>query len=332
MAKNNEVLIYGEQEEGRIVGVTKELLGVGRRLAGELDGKLSVLIMGSGIHDSCEEAIAYGADKVYLVDHPLLAQYNPDSYTAAIAQVCQLIEPPIFLMGHTTIGRDIAGRVAFRAGFSPCMDCIKLEINTDSKSLVQTRLVYGGKAEAVIASKDSRPQLATVRPKAMVPITPDSSRKGEIENIEVAIDSSTIKTKLVTTVRQEMEGIKLEDADVIVAGGGGIGGADGFELLRGLAEILGGTIGTTRVPCDEGWVPSTSFEIGLTGKTVRPSLYITVGISGASQHVVGCSESKLIASINKDPEAAIFKVSNFGAVGDYRAILPELIAELKKLV
>ncbi len=332
MVKNSEVLICGEQEDGKITTITKELLGVGTRLAEELNGKLSALIIGSGIRDSGEEAIVYGADKVYLADDPLLSQYNPDSYTTAIAQACQQIVPSIVLLGHTTMGRDVAGRIAFRLGCFPCMDCIKLDIDPDSKSVVQTRSVYGGKAIAVVVSKDSQPQLATIKPRAMAPLEPDSSRKGEIENIKVVIDNSAIKTKLVSTIKQEMEGIKLEDAKVIVGGGGGIGGAEGFQLLRDLAKILGGTVGTTTVPYDEGWIPTTSFVIGDSGKTVKPDLYIAVGIRGASQHIVGCSESKLIVAINKDPDAGIFKVSDFGVVGDYRQVLPPLIEKCKALM
>ena len=175
MVKNSEVLICGEQEDGKITAITKELLGVGTRLAEELNGKLSALIIGSGIRDCGEEAIVYGADKVYLADDPLLSQYNPDSYTTAIAQACQQIVPSIVLLGHTTMGRDVAGRVAFRLGCFPCMDCVKLDIDPDSKSVVQTRSVYGGKAIAVVVSKDSQPQLATIKPRAMAPLEPDSS-------------------------------------------------------------------------------------------------------------------------------------------------------------
>jgi len=332
MTKNSEVLICGEQEDGKITTITKELLGVGKKLAGELGGKLSALIIGSGIRDSGEEAIVYGADKVYLADDPSLSQYNPDSYTTAIAQACQQIAPSVVLLGHTTMGRDVAGRVAFRLGCFPCMDCVKLDIDPDSKSVVQSRSVYGGKAIAAVASKDSRPQLATIRPRAMAPLEPDSSRKGEIENIKVVIDNSAIKTKLVSTTKQGMEGIKLEDAKVIVGGGGGIGDAEGFELLRDLAKILGGAVGTTTVPYDEGWVPTTSLVIGDSGKTVKPNLYIAVGIRGASQHISGCSESKLIVAINKDADAGIFKVSDIGVVGDYRQILPPLIEKCKALL
>jgi electron transfer flavoprotein alpha subunit len=307
------------------------VLGVGKMLAGRLNGKLNALIIGSNIRDCGEEAIVYGADKVCLVDDPVLSQYNPDCYTDAITQACQQVGPSVVLLGHTTMGRDVAGRVAFRLGCFPCMNCIHLDIDQDSKSLVQTRSVYGGNAIAVVVSKDSQSQLATIKPRAMTPLEPDSSRKGEIENIKVTIDDSALRTKLVSTTKEEVQGIKLEDAKVIVAGGGGIGDAEGFQLLQDFAKILGGAVGTTTVPYDEGWVPTTSMVIGDSGKTVKPDLYIAVGIRGASQHIAGCSESKLIVAINKDADAAIFKVSDIGVVGDYRQILPPLIEKVKAL-
>lgn len=331
MAENNEVLICGEVEEGKSARITKELLGVGRKLAGELNGKLSALLIGSGIRASAVEAITFGADKVYLVDDRRLSQYNPEGYTVAITQACQQIVPSIVLLGHTTIGRDIAPRIAYRLGCFACMNCIRLDIDPDSKLLVQTRAVYSGNAIAVVVSKDSHRQLATIRPRAMAPLEPDSSRKGEIEDIKVEIDTSAIKTKLVDTLMHEMEGVKVEEAEVVVAGGGGIGGAEGFQLLQDLAKVWRGAVGTTRVPCDEGWVPTTSSEIGQSGKTVKPNLYFAVGIRGAVQHVVGCSESKCIVAINTDPDATMFKFSDYGIVGDYRVIVPELIKEIKKV-
>jgi electron transfer flavoprotein alpha subunit len=212
------------------------------------------------------------------------------------------------------------------------MNCIDLEIDPDSNSLVQTRSVYGGNAVAVVASKDFQPQLATIKPRAMTPLEPDSSRKGEIENIKVTIDDAAIRTKLVSTTKEEMEGIQLEDAKIIVAGGGGIGDAEGFQLLQDFAKICGGAVGTTTVPYDEGWVPTTSMVIGDSGKTVKPDLYIAVGIRGASQHIAGCSESKVMVAINKDSDAGMFKVSDLGVVADYRQVLPPLIEECKALL
>jgi electron transfer flavoprotein alpha subunit len=332
MARNSAVLICGEQEEGKITAITKELLGAGKILSEKLNGKLSALIIGSGIQDSGEDAIVHGADKVYLADDPLLSQYNPDSYTTAITQACQQVGPSVVLLGHTTMGRDVAGRVAFRLGCFPCMNCIQLDIDPDSKFLVQTRSVYGGNAMAVVISKDSQPQLATIKPRAMTPLEPDRSRKREIENIKVTIDDSAIRTKLVSTTKEEVEGVKLEDAKVIVAGGGGIGDAEGFKLLQDFAKILGGAVGTTTVPYDEGWVPTTSMVIGDSGKTVKPDLYIAVGIRGASQHIAGCSESKLIVAVNKDADAGMFRVSDLGVVADYRQVLPPLIEKCKELL
>jgi electron transfer flavoprotein alpha subunit len=227
MAQNSAVLICGEQKEGKISAITKELLGIGKSLS-KLNGKLCALIIGSGIQDSGEEALVYGADTVYLIDDPLLSLYNPDSYTTAITQACQQIGPSVVLLGHTTMGCDVATRVAFRLKCFPCMNCINLDIDPDSKLLVQTMSVYGGNAIAAVVSKDSQPQLATIKPRAMTPLEPDSSRKGEIENINVTIDDSAIKTKLVSTTKEEMEGIQLEDAKVIVSGGGGIGDAEGL--------------------------------------------------------------------------------------------------------
>jgi electron transfer flavoprotein alpha subunit len=332
MAQNSAVLICGEQEEGKISAITKELLGIGKSLSEKLNGTLGALIIGSGVQDSGKEALIYGADTVYLIDDPMLAQYSPDSYTAAITQACQQIGASIVLLGHTTMGCDVATRVAFRLGCFPCMNCINLDIDPDSKLLVQTRSVYGGKAFAVVTSKDSQTQLATIKPRAMTPLEPDNSRNGEIENIKVEIDDSAIKTTLVRTTKEEMEGIQLEDAKVIISGGGGIGDAEGFKLLRDFATLLGGAVGTTTVPYDEGWVPTTNMVIGDSGKTVKPDLYIAVGIRGASQHMAGCSESKLIVAINKDSDSGMFKVADLGVVADYRQILPPLIEKCKALL
>ena len=332
MAQKCAVLICGEQEEGKISAITKELLGIGKSLSEKLNGTLGALIIGSGVQDSGKEALVYGADTVYLIDDPMLAQYSPDSYTAAITQACQQIESPIILLGHTTVGCDVATRVAFRLGCFPGMNCINLDIDPDSKLLVQTRSVYGGKAFAVVTSKDSQTQLATIKPRAMTPLEPDNSRNGEIETIKVEIDDSAIKTTLVSTTKEEMEGIKLEDAKVIVSGGGGIGDAEGFKLLRDFATLLGGAVGTTTVPYDEGWVPTTNMVIGDSGKTVKPDLYIAIGIRGASQHMAGCSESKLIVAINKDSDSGMFKVADLGVVADYRQILPPLIEKCKALL
>lgn len=332
MTQNNKiVLIYGEHEDGKITRTTKELLGAGKKIAEKLNGSVSTLMIGSGMNKCADEAIAYGADMVYLVDTPALAEYNPDRYTDVISQACKQISPKIVLMGHTCIGRDIAGRLAYRLGCFPCTDCIKVEINPDNAVLVQTRSVFGGKALAVINPKDPQLQLASIRPRTATPLDADHSRKGEIQSIEVKIDDSKIRTKLLSTKKEEIEGVNLEDAKVVVSGGGGIGDAEGFDLLRDFAKIWGGAIGTTTVPFDEGWIPSSSSVIGDSGKTVKPDLYFAIGIRGASQHMTGCADSKLIVSINKDGESGIFKVSDIGVVADYKQIMPLLIERCKAL-
>jgi electron transfer flavoprotein alpha subunit len=331
MANYQGVLIYGEVVDDEITTVTKELLTSGRRLADDLSQPLSTLLIGKDIQEIAKEVIALGADKVYIVDSSPFAEPHPDLHVAIIAEVCQQIAPFIILLGQTDIGRDIAPRLAARLRATVVMDCTELAIDPETKRLLQTKPVYGGNALALWVSESHEPQIITLRPRATIPAEPDASRKGEITNLSVTVDDSTIKSKLVETVKEEVKGIKLEEAKVIVAGGGGIGGSEGFKLLDELAKVLGGTTAVTRVPCDEGWMP-LSLEIGQTGHIVNPNLYIAVGISGAPQHMAGCSGSKCIVAINRDPEAHIFKVSDFGVVGDYRQALPALIEKCKALV
>jgi electron transfer flavoprotein alpha subunit len=331
MANYQGVLICGEVVDGEITTVTKELLTSGRRLADDLSQPLSTLLIGKDIQKAAEEVISLGADKVYIVDSSPFAEPNPDLYVAIIAEVCQQTAPFIILLGQTDIGRDISPRLAARLRATVVMDCTELAIEPETKRLLQTKPVYGGNAIAVWVSESLEPQIVTLRPRAVMPAEPDASRRGEIINLSVTVDDSMIKSKLVETVKEEVKGIKLEEAKVIVAGGGGIGGSDGFKLLEELSKVLGGTIGVTRVPCDEGWMP-LSLEIGQTGHIVSPNLYIAIGISGAPQHMAGCSGSKCIVVINRDPEAHIFQVSDFGVVGDYRQALPALIEKCKALV
>jgi electron transfer flavoprotein alpha subunit len=330
MANYQGILICGEVVDGEITTVTKELLTSGRRLSDDLGQPLSTLLIGKDVQETAKEVIALGADKVYTVDSSPLAEPNPDPRVAIIAEVCQQIAPLVILIGQTDIGRDIAPRLAARLGATVVMDCTELAIDPETKQLLQTKPVYGGNAMAVWVSESHGPQIVTLRPRAVTPAKPDASRKGEIITLSITVDDSMIKSRLVETVKEEVKGLKLEEAKVIVAGGGGIGGAEGFKLLDELAKVLGGTTAVTRVPCDEGWMPM-SLEIGQTGHIVSPNLYIAVGISGAPQHMAGCSGSKCIVAINRDPEAHIFQVSNFGVVGDYRQALPPLIEKCRSL-
>ncbi len=331
MADYQGVLICGEVIEGKITTITKELINTGRRLGDDLNQPLSVLLIGQDIHEVAREAILLGADKVYTADGAPFTESHPEHYTAITLNACQQIAPSIILLGQTDMGRDIAPRLATRLRTTACLDCVELAIDPETKLLLQTRPVYGGNAMAVWVSENHQPQVITMRPRAGTPAEPDTSRRGEIVPVSIDINESMIKGKLLETVKEEIKGIRLEEAKVIVAGGGGIGGSEGFQLLQELAQVLGGTIAVSRVPCDEGWMP-LNLEIGQTGHVVGPSLYIAVGISGAMQHLAGCSGSKCVVAVNKDPEAHIFKEADFGIVGDYREALPPLIEKCKALL
>ncbi|MBA7623291.1 Caffeyl-CoA reductase-Etf complex subunit CarE [subsurface metagenome] len=330
MAEYKGVLIYAEIGEGKLKAISTELLGCGRKLAGDLGQELCAVLVGSDISSLAQEAIAFGADKVYVVDDPLLKDYQTDSYVSVMEKVVKRVTPQILILGQTSIGRDLAPRLAFRLGTAAATDCIELAIDPDSKLMRQTKPVYGGNAQAIFACQ-SYPQIATVRAKAMSPLGRDDSRQGEVITIEAGLDPSAIRTKVLEKVVEEVEGIKLEEAEVIVSGGRGIGGADGFKQLEELAKILKGAVGATRPACDNGWVPD-SLQVGLTGKIVAPNLYIAVGISGASQHISGCSGAKNIVAINKDPEANIFRQAHFGVVGDWKKVLPAFISKVKELL
>ena len=330
MAENKGVMVYSEVTEGKLTAITTELLGCGRKLADGLGQELSAVLVGSNISDLTKEAIAFGADKVYVVDDPLLKDYQTDSYVSTMEKVMKQVMPQIFIMGQTSIGRDLAPRLAFRLGTAASLDCVELAIDPSSKLLQQTRPVYGGNARAVFTSEYS-PQVVTVRAKAMSPLGRDDSRKGEVIVIKADLDPTAIRTKVLEKVPEKVAGMKLEDARVIVSGGRGIGGAEGFEQLRELATVMKGAVGASRPPCDNGWV-SDGLQVGLTGKIVAPDLYIAVALSGSSQHMSGCSGSKTIVAINKDPEANIFRVAHFGVVGDWKTVLPAFTNKVKELM
>ena len=330
MAEHREVMIFGEAEEGKLRAITTELLGCGRKLASDLGQELSCLLAGSNVSSLAQEVIAFGAEKVYVVDDPLLKDYQTDSYVSVSEKVVRQAMPQILLIGHTSIGRDLAPRLAFRLGTTASTDCIELAIDPDSKWLLQTKPVYGGNAQAIFTG-ESYPQIATVRAKTMSPLERDDSRQGEVITIEAGLDPQAIKTKVLEKVVEEVEGIKLEDAEAVVCGGRGIGGAEGFRQLEELAKILKGAVGASRPPCDNDWVPS-SYQIGLTGKIIAPNLYIAVALSGSSQHMTGCSGTKNIVAINKDPEANIFREAKFGVVGDWKELLPAFTNKVKELL
>ncbi|MFC1847580.1 electron transfer flavoprotein subunit alpha/FixB family protein [Chloroflexota bacterium] len=330
MSEYKGVMVHGEIIEGKLSAMTTELLGCGRKLADDLGQEISAVLAGSDVSGLTQEAIAFGADKVYVVDDPLLKDYQTDSYVAVVEKVVKQVMPQIILLGQTSIGRDLAPRLAFRLETAVTMDCVALEIDSGSKRLLQTKPVYGGNAQAIFTC-ESDPQIATARVKVMSPLERDASRKGEVVAIEAGLDPSAIRTKVLERVKEEIEGIKLEDAPVVVSGGRGMGGPEGFQQLTELAKLLKGAVGASRPAADGGWAPDTS-QVGLTGKVVTPDLYIAVAISGASQHMAGCSSSKNIVAINKDPEANIFREASYGVVGDWKQVLPAFIGKVKELL
>ncbi len=330
MSDNKGVMILAETADGKLATIATELLGAGRKLADDLGEELSAVLVGADVSGLSQEAIAFGADKVYVVEDALLKDYQTDSFVAAVAKVADEAPPKALLLGQTSVGRDLAPRLAFRLNTAVSLDCIELAIDTGSKQLLQTKPVYGGSARAIFTT-DSLPQVATLRVKAGEPLARDDSRKGEVVNVAAGLDASAVRVTVVETVLEEVEGIKLEDADIIVSGGRGMGGPEGFKDLEELAKVLKGALGSSRPACDNGWVPDT-IQVGLTGKIVSPDVYIAVAISGSSQHLAGCGGSKTIVAINRDPEANIFKEAAFGVVGDWKKVVPAFKEKVKELL
>ncbi len=311
------VLILAEVMDGKVAAVTQELVGAAQRLGA---GPVSAMLIGSGVEGAA--AGITGVEKTYVVDDAALAEYTTDGYTKAAAAVVAKADPAIVLLGQTNIGRDLGPSLAFKLDTAVAMDTTSLAMK-DGK-LHTTRPAYGGNANAVNGFT-ATPAIATVRPKSQEAA---GGSAGAVE--KVAFDASGIRTKVIDRKVATSEGVRLEDAEVVVAGGRGLGGPEGFADLEALAKELGGAVGASRAVADLGWRP-VSEQVGLTGKVVSPTLYIAVAVSGASQHMAGCSGSKNIVAINKDPDANIFKASRFGIVGDYKLVMPALLAAVKKV-
>jgi len=330
MSENTGVLVHCEVTSGKLAPIATELLGAGSRLASELGQELSAVLIGSNTSGLAQEAVACGANKVYVVDDSSLKDYSTEPYLMVMEKVIQQALPAIILLGQTSSGRDLAPWLAFRLNTGATMDCMGLEIDPATKRLLMTRPVYGGNAQAVQVC-ETDPQIAAVRIKAMAPLAKDDTLQGQVINVAAGIDSASLKTKVLERKIEATAGIKLEDARVVVAGGRGIGSASGFNQLEEIAGLLKGAVGGTRPSCDAKWI-SDSQQIGITGKIVSPDLYIAVALSGASQHVSGFFSSKVIVAINKDPEANIFKVAHYGIVADWKTALPAFTAKLKEAV
>ena len=329
MAEATGVLVLGETAGDDLGLTSQELLAAARKLADDLGEELAIGLLGSTIAGAAQQAIHQGADRVYAVTHPLLGQYQVDLYLTAMEALCREIGPNIVLIARTEAGRELAPRLAFRLGVGLAQDCLEVSVDPSAKRLLANRPVYGGNAVAVV-SCDYTPQIAAVRPKVYEPADPDPSRQGQVVSFPVELDESQARNRTVERVQEESTGVKLEDARVVVSGGRGLGGPEPFQELEALAKLLGGAVGASRAAVDSGWIP-VGYQVGLTGKSITPDLYITVAISGASQHMAGCSGAKVIVAINKDGEANIFKEARYGVVGDWQKVVPAFAEAVREL-
>ncbi|MBQ5976018.1 MAG: electron transfer flavoprotein subunit alpha/FixB family protein [Bacteroidales bacterium] len=327
-----DVYVFAEQRDGVIQNVALELLGKARELADANNEKVVAILLGKDIKGKAQDLIAAGADKVLVVDHDLLATYLTEPYTQAITQIIKEQKPSILLIGATTIGRDLGPRVSARNVTGLTADATKLEISDDeAHEFRMTRPAFGGNLMATILCKQHRPQMSTVRPGVMQKMPADPSRKGEVVDYPVQFDEKKIsRVKIVKTVKEEKVITDISQAKVLVSGGRGVGTKDGFSKLEALAKELKGEVSSSRAMVDAG-VMEQSRQVGQTGKTVRPNLYLACGISGAIQHLAGMEESELIIAINKDKFAPIFSVADLGIVGDLHKIVPMLTERLKSM-
>ena len=327
---SKDVYVIAEQRDGKIQKVGLELIGEATKLAKDLGEQVVAVLLGSNITDKAQELIQYGADKVVVVDDPMLEKYATEPYAKAITAVIKACEPEIVLYGATSIGRDLAPRVSARVHTGLTADCTKLAINEETKLLHMTRPAFGGNIMATIVCKNHRPQMATVRPGVMAALAKDATRTGEVVNFKVDFVPADMNVEILEEVKETKKTVDITEAKVLVSGGRGIGSADFVPVLQEAADVLGGVVTGSRPVIEAGWLDKDR-QVGQTGKTVRPDLYLACGISGAIQHVAGMESSEVVISINKDDNAAIFSVSDLGVVGDVKVILPKLVEALKKV-
>lgn len=325
-----DVWVFAEQRQGKIMPVVIELLGEGKKLAKELGVNLCAILLGNNVLDLAQELIDYGADKVYLANDEKLFNYTTDGYTTVITEAIKKYKPEIFLLGATHIGRDLGPRISSRLDTGLTADCTKLEIDPNDKKILQTRPAFGGNIMATIICPNTRPQMSTVRPGVMDKAIRNLQNIGLIEELTVNLSSNDIRTRVIKTVKNKKELVSLSDANIIVSGGLGVGSKEGFTLLENLAQKLDGVVGASRAAVDAGWIDH-SHQVGQTGTTTKPNLYIACGISGAIQHIAGMQESDFIIAINKNSTAPIFNVADIGIVGDVHEILPLLTEQLNSV-
>lgn len=331
MAGEKGILVIGEvTEEGSLGGVTGELLAVARRLAEGLGAEVSVALLGKNATELAKDAIALGADKVSVSEDALLHDQQVDAHLSALQQISADVNPEVIISGRTLTGRDIGPRLAFRLGVALMQDCVDVAVDSTTKRVIATRPVYGGNALARVSSPGD-PQFVCVRPMVFEALQPDSSRQGEVIQAQISLDATVVKVRRVEQVKEESTGIKLEEAKVVVSVGRGIGGEENLPPFQDLAKTLGAALGASRAVVDAGWLDH-SYQVGLTGKSIAPDLYLTWAISGASQHMAGCSNSKVIVAVNRDKDANIFKDAQFGVVGEWQKVLPGFSAMVAELI
>jgi len=322
------IWVFVEHADGEMAGVVGELLSEAKRMAQRAGYEVSAVLAGSGVGHLVDQVTARGADRVYLVDHERLAAMHEETYADLLATMVRRYRPSVFLFGATVRGRSLAPRLAARLGTGLTADCTELDMESSGR-LTQTRPAFGGNIMATIVCPNHRPQMATVRPRILRADPPDPDREAEVIDLSGEMEVAEARTVLLEAAQEEGEGVKIEDADVIVAGGRGLGSPEGFDALRDLARTLGGAVGASRPVVDSGWIPYPH-QVGQTGKTVSPTVYIACGISGAVQHLAGMRSSDIIIAINRNPEAPIFKIATYGLVGDVFKIISHLKDEVEK--
>ena len=329
MSDARNVWVFIEVIRGKVKGVSLELLGQGRKMADDLGEKLVAVIPGNDVEEFAQMAIRYGADEVITVDQKELKDYSTDGYTKAMCTLIKKYNPAVLLIGATNNGRDLGPRVSSRMQTGLTADCTELGVDLETRLVKWTRPAFGGNLMATILCPDHRPQIGTVRPGVFKKPEEDPEHKGEIIHETVEFGPGEIRTRILEVIT-EAEGVdvNLEEAEIIVSGGRGVGGSEGFEVLKELADEIGAQIGASRAAVDSGWI-SSLHQVGQTGKSVGPQIYIACGISGAIQHVAGMSSSDVIIAINKDPDAPIFNIADYGIVGDLFEVIPELTKRIR---
>lgn len=322
-----DVWVFIEQREGKIANVSLELLGEGRKIADKLGVKLKGILLGNKIEKLARTVVKYGADYVMYVDDKFLEIYSTEAYTRVISELVNKRKPEIMLLGATTIGRDLAPRIAVRLETGLTADCTSLDIEKDTGNLLMTRPAFGGNLMATIVCEEHRPQMSTVRPGIMEKAILDENRVGEVEKIDFKLGKEDKDALVIDIIEKKKKEVALEEANIIVSGGRGLGDKEGFKLLKDLADKLEGELGASRGAVDAEWIDS-AHQVGQTGKAVRPKLYIACGISGAVQHLAGMREAECIVAINKDKDAPIFKIAHYGIVGDLYEVIPGIIQAL----